>query len=169
MKRTFLFATIASILSINAFADPATITTQDYVDTTVATKQDKISGAGTVTIGSGSMSKPTSVVTDTDTDGVVAKRFILAGGTGGWMGTSEGMGARLASGGLVNYIVSGVGGYYGVSESDIKPGIVTAEVLDKAFADTNSRISAKQPKKVCVEWLDGEQETDENCLLWNLP
>ena len=46
MKRTFLFATIASILSINAFADPATITTQDYVDTADALKQDKIT-AGT--------------------------------------------------------------------------------------------------------------------------
>ena len=50
MKRTFLFATIASILSINAFADPATITTQDYVDTNFQTKipAGTISSAGSV-------------------------------------------------------------------------------------------------------------------------
>ena len=32
MRRTFLFATIASILSINAFAVSATVTSKDYVD-----------------------------------------------------------------------------------------------------------------------------------------
>ena len=37
-----LFVTIASILSTGAFADPATITTQDYVDAQDALKQDKI-------------------------------------------------------------------------------------------------------------------------------
>ncbi|MBO4700310.1 MAG: hypothetical protein J5620_01005 [Alphaproteobacteria bacterium] len=37
-----LFVTIASVLTLNAFADPATITTQDYVDAADALKQDKI-------------------------------------------------------------------------------------------------------------------------------
>ena len=46
MKRTFLFATIASVLSINAYAVSATVTSKDYVDTQDALKQDKIT-AGT--------------------------------------------------------------------------------------------------------------------------
>ena len=42
MSKKLLFATIASVLTLNAFADPATITTQDYVDAADALKQDKI-------------------------------------------------------------------------------------------------------------------------------
>ena len=60
MKRTFLFATIASILSINAFADPATITTQDYVDTNFQTK-----------IPAQSANWPKELITTTNTAGVV--------------------------------------------------------------------------------------------------
>ena len=42
MKRTFLFATIASILSINAYAVSSTVTSKDYVDNALETKQDTI-------------------------------------------------------------------------------------------------------------------------------
>ena len=66
MKRTFLFATIASILSINAFADPATITTQDYVDNKF---QEKIPA--------GSFGANNSVVTYDSTTGDVQERLIL--------------------------------------------------------------------------------------------
>ena len=74
MKRTFLFAAIASILSINAYAVSATVTSKDYVDTEVAKKQNTIPAAGTNTGTAG-----TAVVTYTNTAGTVGERGIYDG------------------------------------------------------------------------------------------
>ena len=68
MKRTFLFATIASILSINAYAVSATVTSKDYVDTT---RQATIPAAETNYDTPG-----VSVVTYTDTAGTIGERHI---------------------------------------------------------------------------------------------
>ena len=46
MKKYILFGVIASILSLNAYATSATVTSKDYVDAADALKQDKIT-AGT--------------------------------------------------------------------------------------------------------------------------
>ena len=46
MKRTLLFTAIMSILTLNAYATSATVTSRDYVDAQDALKQDKIT-AGT--------------------------------------------------------------------------------------------------------------------------
>ena len=73
MKHTFLFATIASILSINAFADPATITTQDYVDNKF---QEKIPA--------GSFGANNSVVTYDSTTGDVQERLIIHPTSDSW-------------------------------------------------------------------------------------
>ena len=70
MKHTFLFATIASILSINAYAVSTTVTSKDYVDTQDALKQNKI-GVTINTFGNG------SVVETTDEEGVVTQRGIF--------------------------------------------------------------------------------------------
>ena len=69
MKRTFLFATIASILSINAYAVSATVTSKDYVDTQDALKQDII-GATLPFFPAG------GVVETTEEEGVVTQRGI---------------------------------------------------------------------------------------------
>ena len=74
MKRTFLFAIIASILSINAYAVTSTVTSKDYVDTEVAKKQNTIPAAGTNTGTAG-----TAVVTYTNTAGTVGERGIYDG------------------------------------------------------------------------------------------
>ena len=73
MKRTFLFATIASILSINAFAVSATVTSKDYVDTQDALKQNKIPAAWVNYDENGGGE---SVVTYTDAAGVLGERGI---------------------------------------------------------------------------------------------
>ena len=70
MKRTFLFATIASILSINAFAVSATVTSKDYVDTT---RQATIPASGT-----NSATPGDTVVTYTDTAGTIGERGICS-------------------------------------------------------------------------------------------
>ena len=33
----------------------------------------------------------------------------------------------------------------------------------------NTEIGKKQNKKTCTRWIENADETDENCLLWNLP
>ena len=33
----------------------------------------------------------------------------------------------------------------------------------------NTEIGKKQDKKTCTRWIENADETDENCLLWNLP
>ena len=71
MKRTFLFATIASILSINAYAVSSTVTSKDYVDTT---RQATIPAFGT-----NSETPGETVVTYTDTAGTIGERFIFDG------------------------------------------------------------------------------------------
>ena len=68
MKRTFLFATIASILSINAYAVSATVTSKDYVDTT---RQATIPASGTNALTPGD-----TVVTYTSTAGTIGERGI---------------------------------------------------------------------------------------------
>ena len=69
MKRTFLFVTIASILSINAYAVSATVTSKDYVDTT---RQATIPASGT-----NSATPGDTVVTYTDTAGTIGERGIF--------------------------------------------------------------------------------------------
>ena len=66
-----LFATFASILSTAAYANPVTITTQDYVDAALGTKQDQIRSYDP---GNDELQ---SVLTDTVRTGVVGKRAIM--------------------------------------------------------------------------------------------
>lgn len=170
MRKVLLFGLIASVLTINAFADPVTITTQDYVDTTVATKQDKISAHGTVSIGNVSAyGLPDSVITDTDTDGVVAKRVIMYG-AGPWYVTTDYMGNALKQGVLLTQnSIKGMANAMGYSDDDLDKALVSAGVINDAFRKTNETILNRQLKKVCVQWIENAAETDENCLLWNLP
>ena len=170
MKRTLLFTAIASILTSGAFAVSSTVTSKDYVDTKVETKQDKISNNMKNTP-YGGMNAPDSVITDTATDGTVAKRVIIYGGVNeAWMVDDSFIGAQLRQGNLFrSNALGGMEDVYGYSDSDLKNGIISAGVINSAFGDTNQQLSSKQKKKVCVSYLDGAAETSENCLLWNLP
>lgn len=170
MRKKLIFATIASILTLNAFADPVTITTQDYVDTADATKQNKIAARGT---GNFDIPMPDSVITDTATDGTIAKRFIIEGDDNGgadglYLGDNDWLGDQLALGNLAHFLADG-NNFQGINETGIKTGVVTIGLLDKAFARRQSITNNKQQKKVCVRYLDGAAQTSENCLLWNLP
>ena len=169
MKQALLFGAVATILSTGALADTQTVTTQDYVDTRVETKQDKITGRGTEsTYG---IPRPASAIIDTDTNGVVAKQAILYGDTNnGWLVNPATVGEALVVGNLLTQAqTSGMKDLFGYSDDDMKNALVSADMLMAAFASVRRRLDFKQQKKVCVRWLDGAAETDENCLLWNLP
>lgn len=168
MSKKLLFGVITLVLTSTAFADPVTITTQDYVDTT---KQNKIPASGTG--GAYNMPMPDSVITDTATDGTIAKRFIIEGDDNGgadglWLGDNDWLGNQLAVGNLAHFLADG-NNFQGINETDIKTGVVTIGLLDRAFKRRQIITDNKQLKKVCVRYIDGATETSENCLLWNLP
>lgn len=73
MSKKLLFATIASVLTLNAFADSKTITTQGYVDAQDALKQDLID-ADMMEYEDTGISFPT-VVTYDSTDGVTGTKY----------------------------------------------------------------------------------------------
>ncbi len=75
-KKLFLFGVIASVVTINsAFSVTSTVTSRDYVDAVVATKQPKIPATGTNAATPGD-----TVVTYTSTgDGTIGERGIYEG------------------------------------------------------------------------------------------
>ena len=177
MKRTFLFATIASILSINAYAVSTTVTSKDYVDTT---RQATIPASGTNASTPGD-----TVVTYTSTAGTIGERGIcdvearsdgdcdngdlvtndLLNDAMGWV-----EGAVSGSAGTVpvydqdGYLGSAERGIYdgsnGYNSSTDADKLVTAAALNNLPTTTVTY-------KTCTEW-SGIPHTDANCLLWNL-
>ena len=164
MSKTLIFATIASIIAINSvFADTQTITTQDYVDLQVATKQDKISAKTEEYY-------PDSVLTDTPTNGNINKRLVIYGDPyNAWFIAEEAIGDAIRQGRLITAMQNWTQGIYNYADADLKNAVVSAGVLNNAFNTTNSMILDRQKNKTCVRYLDGAAETSENCLLWNLP
>ena len=185
MKRTFLFATIASILSINAYAVSATVTSKDYVDTMDyevfeeldSSKQNKIPEAGVNAEENGG---GVSVVTYTeDGDGVLGERGICNAGLYG-----DGDCLR-------NYLMTvdvldetrpiGTAGTVPVYDSDGELGSAERGIYDgsngyNSSTDADKLVTAAALNnlptttvtyKTCTEW-SGTPHTDANCLLWNL-
>ena len=73
MSKKLLFAAIASVLTLNAFADSKTITTQGYVDTQLETKQNTIE-TDMVDFNNGVADLP-AIVTYDSTDGVTGNKI----------------------------------------------------------------------------------------------
>jgi hypothetical protein len=162
MIKKLLFAMVIAAVAGNAYAETTTqtVTTQNYVDTRVETKQDKIASHPTGRY-------PNSVITDTTTDGVIEKRLVLAPGNG-FRGSETLMKDYLWHGMLVDSLKSQAESA-GLTEEDLKNGVISAGLIDAAFKDQLEMIWARQKNKVCVRYIDGAEETSENCLLWNLP
>ena len=73
MKQTLLVGSIITIFATNAFAVSSTVTSKDYVDTVVATKQAQIPASGASGVGSGE-----TVMTYTSTSGTIGERGIYS-------------------------------------------------------------------------------------------
>ena len=71
MKRTLLFTAIVSVLTTSAFATSSTVTSKDYVDNALETKQNQITSYDP------GNDEFQSVLTDTVRTGVVGKRRIM--------------------------------------------------------------------------------------------
>lgn len=139
-KKSLLFGVIASVITVNsAFAVTSTVTSRDYVDAVVATKQPKIPAAGTNAATPGD-----TVVTYTSTgDGTIGERRIFDMETDyDWE---------------YNEIVSGHEGDLVTAGDFVGPVMATYELSNHVHPIYNE----------CVEW-SGTPRTDENCLLWQL-
>ena len=175
MKRTFLFATIASILSINAYAVSTTVTSKDYVDTT---RQATIPASGT-----NSATPGDTVVTYTDTAGTIGERGIcdadaqadgdcdngdlvtndLLNDAMDWVdGTVSGEPGTVPVYDQDGYLGSAERGIYdgsnGYNSSTDADKLVTAAALQSATNLSETTVTYK----TCYETYNGD------CILWNL-
>ena len=161
-KKSLLFGAIASVLSINAYATSATVTSKDYVDNKF---QEKIPvNAVTITTKDGTVNVPNALVAyPNDTPGEIGEIGVVD--------------AELID---IPAVVRSIGGNDNTPLDEIielddlgwfEGLIPTAEII--SWAAVNS-LDQKQTKKTCAGWPDGTTvpdptHTDANCWLWNLP
>ena len=166
MKRTFLFATIASILSINAYAVSATVTSKDYVDAADATKQDKLPSKNvTTTIDETEIDVPSIVLypADGENAGNVGETgFVSADvAVAKWneIGSDEDL--EELSGDMMRWLDADVR-HGGVGEYAISGRVLgyAMDVIRRQKA--NNMVCAGWPSNVAVA-----DRTDENCWLWD--
>ena len=139
MKRTLLFTIIASVLTLNAYATSATVTSKDYVDTQDALKQNTIPATGTNSSTPGS-----TVVTYTGTAGTIGERGICNDSD-----EDDGENKKEKN-----------------DEKDCNGGdLVTVNQLDDQI---NTLPTTVTKTSVCYEWVANAAHTDANCLLWQL-
>jgi hypothetical protein len=193
IKKSFLFGVIASVLSINAYAVSATVTSKDYVDTNFQTK-----------IPSGTDG---TIVTYTDTAGTLGERGVYSSNYAMYASTENNATygpiykAKIPSmEGLSNAIkwvlpANGVGGsvknmpsgeriHFLPEFSDTNGKLYrlrTVNSVDEDIASWNtynviptlaaldSGLETKQDKMTCAQYIENAEATPANCLLWNLP
>ena len=87
--------------------------------------------------------------------GLNAKQYAITPGTTGSVAIFDGADQRGGSKFTERAIYDGSTTYDSTTDAD---KLITAGAVE-----------SKQAQKVCVRWLANADETDENCLLWNLP
>ncbi len=174
IKKSFLLGVITSVIAINSVFADATITTKNYVDTT---RQATIPAAGTNEDTPGE-----TVVTYTDTAGVIGERGIYDGGIL-WkkddrLTTVYGVEEMIDS-----ISPTGTAGTVPVYDNDGELGNVSRGIYDGSTtydsstdADKLVTASALQDsipsqfvtvtEKSCEEYIENTEHTDSNCLLW---
>lgn len=184
MKQALFIGAIASVLTLNAYADPVTITTQDYVDTNFQTKIPAQSGYAS------------TVITTTDTAGTVGQRGIYGGAYDRILYEEEveddpnvrdylpGMytlhtALEYISGISAARAVVNAGNRYNrllvPTQDDSATFNYMATVnsvndvngAPSQFVPTMAAMTEKQNKMTCTQWVSDEH-TDANCLLWDL-
>ena len=169
MIKKLLIATFASIIAVDAFALSKTVTTQGYVDTAVATKQDKLSGTNGYAVTYGSSAGQTDgrqIVTslgdDTESTTLPTTGAVVAGlnekqekinGNNNTVVQYTGTEGSLTSKGV--YQASGT--YSGQTSNLAEAGHVNTAVTN-AF---NEHLT-------CNTYDNSGTQTAEHCLLWNV-
>lgn len=170
MNKKILFAIIATMIIPVVYADTVTVTSQDYVDNVVNTKQNKIAAT------SGDR-----VVTYSTTAGQTGSRAILDN-LSGTTTTDTNFAAAMVVDSAVyrkNQQVLNIGApnvvtytgnagtmtatpIYNNTVNTFSNGLVDANTLNTAM------MTAANNEMVCHEYAPGMPETDANCMLWEI-
>ncbi len=189
MKQALFIGAIASILTINSVIADTTITSKNYVDAQDALKQDKITAGttGNVVTYNGTQNGQSqfsergifdfatglddengTVVSGHEGDlldaGTIVPALIdmttaLSGSSG--MVAGYGANGRLDAS-AARGVYDGSTTYDSSTDAD---KLVTASVVQDV---ANNIPTTTTTNKVCTEWVAGQSQTDENCVLWNL-
>lgn len=169
-SRILLFGAVMSALTIDAFAETKTVTTQGYVDNAVATKQDKLSGTNGYAVTYGASAGTTDgrqIVTVLDTVSATSTALPTAGAVVAALNDKQNKLPAGTSGALVTY--SGTAGTVGSTAvynpanaySGQTEALVQAQHVNSAIANGfNAHLS-------CNRRADPNDETSD-CLLWNI-
>lgn len=166
---TLLFGAIASIIAFEAFAVSKTVTTQGYVDTKVATKQDKLTGSSgyAVTYGAsagttGSRQIVTSLGTSTTATTLPTTGAVVTG-LNGKQGTINGP---------ANSVVTYTGSSGGTSSQGVYQASGTYSSQTDSLAEAghvNTAVTnAFNAHITCGTYDTSGVQTADHCLLWNV-
>lgn len=170
MNKKILFAIIATMIIPVVYADTVTVTSQDYVDNVMNTKQNKIAAT------SGDR-----VVTYSTTAGQTGSRAILDD-LSGTTTTDTNFAAETAVKDAIsrkNQQVLNIGAPNVLTYSG-KKGTLTAtpiynntvNTFSNGLVDANTlntaMMAAANNEMVCSEYATGMPETDANCMLWEI-
>ncbi|MBO4700851.1 MAG: hypothetical protein J5620_03845 [Alphaproteobacteria bacterium] len=169
MNKRFLFCILGMILTLPAYADPVTVTSRDYVDTTVGARQNKIA-AGT----------GDRVVTYSTTAGQIGSRAILDDLTGTTTTDTNLTTAEVAENAIYskNQEVLNIGApnvltysgnagtltstpIYDSTLNTFSNGLVDAGTLNTAMT------TAANDEMTCAEYATPGDATTE-CILWEI-
>ena len=186
MKRTLLFTAIMSILTLNAYATSATVTSRDYVDAQDALKQDKITAGttGNVVLYNGTQNGQTQftgraiyddydvTIDDSNSDNLVTAGALLQA-TDYIYDDMPSMPTGTANN-VVTYDSNGdIGGERGIynltSENEYQSYDASTDASKLVTTSTLHYLpEARVTKKWCYQYIQNMPANDENCLLWKL-
>lgn len=170
MNKKILFAIIATMMMPVTYADTVTVTSQDYVDNVMNTKQNKIaatSGDRVVTYSTTAGQTGSRAILD-DLSGTTTTDTNLAAATAAEDAVFS-KNQEILNIGAPNVLTySGTSGtltatpIYNNTVNTFSNGLVDAATLNTAMT------AAANNEMVCHEYATGMPETDANCMLWEI-
>jgi hypothetical protein len=170
MSKKLLLPIIAMTIMPVAYADTVTVTSQDYVDNVMNTKQNKIaatSGDRVVTYSTTAGQTGSRAILD-DLSGTTTTDTNFAAETAVKDAVSR-KNERVLNIGAPNVLTySGTSGLltatpiYNNTVNTFSNGLVDANTLNTAM------MTAANNEMVCSEYATGMPETDANCMLWEI-
>ena len=188
IKKSFLLGTIASVIAINSVFADTIVTSKSYVDNRDALKQDKITAGttGNVVTYNGTQNGQAQfserAIFDPETNFDYENNEVATGHEGDLVTADSifpAMGNLYQSQtGPENTVVmynregqlGGPGGSRGIYDGSTTYDSSTDadKLVTAGAARPNLNGVYNVTRRVCTQWIAGQQQTDANCLLWNL-
>ena len=168
IRKSLLFGAVLSALTIDTFAVTKTVTTQGYVDTTVAEKQDKLSGSSGYAVTYGSSAGATDerqIVTSLGSDTTATTLPTTGAVVTGLNGKQAALNG--ASNTVITYTgTEGSTGSKGVYQASGSYSTQTNSLAEAGHVNT-AVANAFNEHLTCNTYATPGDSTSE-CLLWNV-